>query len=260
MHKARMLGLPALFLLACVAHADTTIRIRSTTTFEGQEPSTHHKTYYRRGAMRRRESSEIVDIANCDTKTGFLIDLNAHEYRTYNVVRFWSPAQFDEYLRKDPGSAVRVEIKTLDTGERKTFFGQTAKHFITTIKRPADTDDAGGEETIDGWYVDHERPDHSCAPQYTRENFLFLVGTLLVTYPQVPQFTYVGPVPDGLAVKQTRTVRFAPTKGKPSGQTITGEETVEELSDAPLNPSLFQLPPGLRENPKLLSGHSITPQ
>lgn len=255
-----MLSFAALLLLVCVAHADTTIKIRSTTTFEGQESSTHHKTYFRRGAMRRKEDSNLVEIANCDTKTGFLIDLNAHEYRTYNVVRFWSPAQFDDYLRKNPGSAVHVEINTLDTGERKTFLGQTAKHFITTIKRMADSDSGGGEETIDGWYIDHERPDNRCAPKYTRENFLYLIGTVLVMYPQVPQFTHTGPVPDGLAVKQTRTVKFAPTKDKPSGQTITAEETIEELSDAPLSPSLFQLPSGLRENPELLRGHSITPR
>jgi hypothetical protein len=35
------------------------------------------------------------------------------------------------------------------------------------------------------------------------------------------------------------------------------EETVEELSDSPLSPSLFELPSNVRENPSLLGGGSI---
>lgn len=61
----------------------------------------------------------IADIANCETKTGFLIDLSAHEYRNYKVVKFASEAQLGEYLKKTGRTAVQVESKTVDTGERK---------------------------------------------------------------------------------------------------------------------------------------------
>lgn len=235
------------------------VKIQSSITDNGQQSSASHKTYYRRGALRRRETSSIVDIANCDIKSGFLIDPDAHEYTTYNVVRFWSPAQFDEYLRKNPSSAVHIESETVDTGERKTFFGYPAKHLVTTIKRAGNTHNSGGEEKIDGWYIEHERPDNHCAPAYTQSNFLYLLGTVLVTFPEVPEFRHVGPVADGLAVKRTRTVKFAPTKDRPSGRIVISQEAVEELSDAPLSPSLFALPSGLHENPQLLRGRSVSP-
>jgi hypothetical protein len=219
--------------------------------------------------MRRKESlsgkadnatASFVEIANCDTKTGFLIDLNAREYRTYNVVKFASTAQWDEYLKKNPSSAVQVESQTIDTGERKTVFGYPAKHLITTIKRRRDAHGGGGEETFDGWYLDHERPDNHCAPEYTRDNFLHLLGTLLVTYPEVPQFKHIGPLPVGLAVKQIRTVRFAATREGAADRMVTAEETLEDLSDAPLSPSLFELPSGVHENPLLLRGQTRSPR
>ena len=75
---------------------------------------------------------KIATIANCETKSGFLIDLNMREYRTYKVVKFLSDAELAEYLKQNPGNAVPVESHTVDTGEQKTFFGRPAKHLITT--------------------------------------------------------------------------------------------------------------------------------
>jgi hypothetical protein len=234
-----------------------------------QNPSVLRETYYRRGVMRKKESlsneahsatPSFVDVANCDTKTGFLFDVNTREYRTYNVVKFLSTAQLDEYLKKNPSSAVQVESRTTDTGERKAFFGYPAKHLITTIKRRGDAHGSGGEETIDGWYFDHERPDNHCAPEYTRHNLLYLLGTLLVTYPEVPQFKHIGPLPMGLVVKQIRTVKFAATKNGTVGQTVTAQETIEDLSDAALSPSMFELPSDAHENPQLPRARTGAPR
>jgi hypothetical protein len=210
--------------------------------------------------MRKKQSASFVAVANCDTKSGFLIDLNAREYRTYNVAKVLSTAQLDEYLKKNPSSAVQIESQTSDTGERKAFFGYPAKHLITTIKRRGDAHGGGGEDTIDGWYLDHERPDSNCAPAYTRDNLLYLLGTVLVRYPEVPQFKHVGPLPVGLAVKQIRTVRFAATKNGAAGRMVTAQVTIEDLSDAPLSPSLFELPSGAHENPQLLRGPAGAPR
>jgi len=123
-------------LIGCtvVCGADTTIKIRSLLTdtdarADGENPQVLRTVYYRRGAMRKKESlgdearASIVSIANCDTKTGFFIDLDAHEYRTYNVVKFGPTTWMQEYLKKAPEHAVPVESRTVDTGERKTFFG-----------------------------------------------------------------------------------------------------------------------------------------
>jgi hypothetical protein len=251
------------FLLTCFSppHSDMMMRVRSVMTTSSapgnvQNPSTHLNTYYRYGTMRRKDSAvggatpSFAEIADCKKRTGFFIDLKAHEYRTYKLVRFWPEAQLQEYVQKNSVKEVRVESRTVDTGERKEFFGHSAKHLITTIKRAADGSASGGEEIIDGWYIDHELPDNNCTPEFARREPMYVIGTGLVQYPELPQFQHSGPLPTGLAVVLIRTV-----KDSRMGQAITMEETIEDLSDSPISPSLFEVPSGFHENPQLLRSH-----
>jgi len=225
-------------------------------------PNVTREIQYRQGTMRRRDiisdttTASIADIANCETRVGFLIDLGAHEYRKYKLVRFASEAQRDEYLHKTGKTAVQVESKTVDTGERKVLFGHPARHLITTTKRAHASGGSGGEEIFDGWYIDHELPDRSCAPDFVRTEPYYVTGTALVDYPDVAQIHHTGPLPTGLAVKLKVISKHAATKHGTPGRTITVEKTVEELSDSPLSPSLFQLPNGLHENPELFQGRT----
>jgi hypothetical protein len=222
-----------------------------------QNPSVNHKIQYRQGIMRREDNGGIEDIANCETKTGFLIDLDTHEYRNYKVVKFSSESQQHEYLQKTGKTAVQVESKTVDTGERKVFFGHLAKHLIS-ITKLAGTNVGGAEEIVDGWYIDHELLDRRCAPDFVREEPYYVVGTALVDYPDVAQVHHVGPLPIGLAVRLKFTSKFAATINGAPGRIITIETTVEDLSDSPRSPSLFLLPAGLHENPQLFRDHQIT--
>ena len=252
-----------LFLLGCctAGRADTMLKTSTVITDSGDSPSVqtpvkHWDLHYRKGAMRRKDSLGdgltplILDITNCDAKTGFLIDASAHEYRPYKVVKFWPIAELDDYSKKNHLNVVPIQSKTVDTGERKMFFGHLAKHFITTTKRPSDEKNAGGEETTDGWYIEHETADRQCAPDFVRSEPYYVIGTGLVMFPQIAQFDHSGPVPTGLAVKVTHTERLTGTKGA-ADRIVILEETVEELSDAPLNPSLFDLPSGLHVNQHL---------
>ena len=227
-------------------------------------PNVSRKIQYRQGMMRREDSLDdgatafIIDIANCETRAGFLIDLNAHEYRNYKPIKFASEAQRDEYLQKTGKTAVQVESTTVDTGERKVFFGHPARHLITTTKRAGENGRSAGEEIVDGWYIDHEPPDRNCAPDFVRREPYYVIATALVDYPNVAQFHQTGPLPTGLAVRLKFTAKLAGTKDSSPCRTITIEKTVEELSDSPLSPSLFQLPSGLHENPQLFLGHTIS--
>jgi hypothetical protein len=254
-------------LLGCsiVCQADTTVKTRSVITDTGAAPNVQNPVeistvYYRRGAMRRKGSvgTSVSSIANCDTKTGFLIDLDAHEYRTYKVVKFAPMSQLQEYLEKNPQNRVKVESQTVDTGERKKFFGYPARHLITTTTRPRDKKNSGGEETIDGWYIDHEGLDNDCAPDYVHIEPFYVLGTGLVMYPEIPQFHHTGPIPGGLAVKLTHRTKSAGAKNGTSDRVVTLERTVEEISDSPINSSIFDLPSGLHENPQLLRGNSFS--
>lgn len=244
--------------------ADTMVKIRTVITDSQIDPnvantSTTYTIQYRHGIMRRRDSlsaegvPSFGEIANCETRTGFSIDWNAREYESYKVVKFASEAQRAEYLQKAGKTAFQVESKTVDTGERKMFFGHSAKHLITTTRRTA-PNNPNDEEIFDGWYVDHELPDRNCAPDFVRSEPYYVTGTALVDYPDLAEVNHTGPLPTGLPVKLTLTSKIAGKKGTP--RTITIEKTVEELSDSPLSPSLFELPKGFHENPQLWRGHS----
>jgi hypothetical protein len=250
-----------------VAYADTTIKTRTVITDSGapgnvQNPSEHRDVRYRKGTMRRKDSfgdgatTLFSQIANCDSRTGFLIDAMAREYRTYKVVRFLPSSELDGYRKKNPRDAIEIQSTTVETGERKTFFGFPARHFITTTRRIAQNGEQGGEETMDAWYIDHETPDNNCAPDYAHTDPFYAIGTALVVLPQVAHFNHTGPVPTGLAVQRTVTHKTSDSSST-TARIVRIEETVEELSDAPLSLSLFELPPGLRENPDLLGGRSV---
>src|SRR5258708_21557368 len=206
------------FFIVCLVvgccRADTTVKMRTVITdtaarSDVENPTTHRDVYYRRGAMRRKDSfgdqptPSVADIANCESRTGFIIDLSAHEYRIYKVMKFWSNAQLSEFLEKGLVKPVQIESHTIDTGERKAFFGYTAKHLITTIKRTPGKGDKGGEETIDGWYIDHEPADLHCAPEFVSTQAMYVLGTTLTKYPDIPHLYHSGPLPTGIAVPLT---------------------------------------------------------
>src|SRR5579871_3387317 len=181
-----------ILLLGCcsLGHADTVIKTHSVLTDTGAPPnlqsrSEHREVRYQRGAMRRSDTMGdgttvvLSTIVNCDARGGFLIDFNAKEYQNYKVVKFASIKDLDSYREKNVRDVVQIESKTVDTGERKTFFGRSAKHLITTTVRSADEKSAGGEETIDGWHIEHEASDEKCAPDFVRTEPFYVIGTAL---------------------------------------------------------------------------------
>jgi len=254
---------------AALCHADTKITVRMVYKDSSKEgsPNAVRTVYYRSGAMRRKEvanSPLLPSIANCATGTGFFIDMSSGQYRSYKVAKFRTAEDIREYLKTSPDNPyhivfVQVESKTVDTGERKTFFGFEAKHLITTTKRAAASGGTGGEEIIDGWYIDHDRADNNCAPESVRAEPFFVVPTLLLDPgTEYPEYHHTGPLPVGLAVKEIRTEHLAARNGE-AARTLTMEETVEELSDSPLTPAMFDLPAGLKENPQLFRNGGRVP-
>jgi hypothetical protein len=205
--------------------------------------------------MRRKDSLgntagiSLSDIANCATRTGFLIDPNAHEYETYKVVKFNPISALDDYIKKNPQYAVDIESNTIDTEERKMFFSHLAKHFVTTTTRSGDKQGKEGKEIIDAWYIDHDSADNRCAPDFVHTEPYYAFGTTLVLYPQIARFHHTGPIPTGLRVKLNAIQQLPGEKGKT--RKIALQETVEELIDKDLSSSLFELPSGFHENPHL---------
>jgi len=261
----RLCVLCALLASPALCQADMKITIRTVyteTPAHAQVAEPLVSIYYRGGGMRRKDHASgdvmpsLASLANCATKTGFLIDMGSREYRSYNVPKSPTAADLHEYVQKNPDNPyhiafVQVESRTVDTGERKTFFGLEARHFITTTTRAPAESGAGGEDIIDGWYIDHDQADYNCAPESVRAEPNYVVPTLLAEPTEFPEFHHTGPLPMGLAVKETRTVHFNAVEGGKAARTLIFEKTVEELSDSPLKPSTFELPAGLKENPQL---------
>jgi hypothetical protein len=154
--------------------------------------------------MRRKDSfgdgttPSLEEIANCETKTGFLIDLEARQYRNYKTLKFATEAQLRAYAQADPRNAVLLESRTIDKGESKEFFGYSAKHLLTTTRRAPKDSNQGGEEIIDGWYIDHEPADHNCAPGFVRSEPFYVLATVLLCTPTSHSSSMLGRCRTGL--------------------------------------------------------------
>ncbi len=262
----RLCILCVLFAASALCHADMKITIRTVSTetpARAQVANPLVSIYYRSGSMRRKDHASddltppvLSSLANCAAKTGFLVDMNSHEYRSYSLPKSPTAADLHEYLQNNPSNPyhialVQVESRTVDTGERKSLLGFEAKHFITTTTRAADDSNAGGEDITDGWYIDHDQPDYNCTPDSVSTEPNYVIPTLLAEPKEFAEFHHTGPLPMGLAVKEKHTVHFNAIKGEKAARSVEIEKTVEELSDSALKISTFELPSGLKENPEL---------
>ena len=145
-------------------------------------------------------------------------------------------------MKGHPERAVPIEAQTSDTGERSTFFGLPAHHLVTEFRRPSN----GEREVWDGWYID--RPAFEIRGMPCPQHWLVI---------SFPTFTMWDRCLLDLPLNLlTAYFRPAAVNGsqKQHVSIIRSELTVEEYSDRPLDPSLFRLPFGYRENPNILRG------
>jgi hypothetical protein len=243
---------------AVLAQTDSTIRTRNTITVNPSRPDEERPTiirsvYYLHSTMRRIDTVEnsgkvtFTKVNNCATRSGLIADQRTKEYRILNLPRLWSEEQMRDYVDKHPADAVRIDSRTVGTGEKKVLLGLPARHFITTIERTM-KNGISGSETVDAWYVEHERIECPNSNPLQGE----LTGAILVTYPEVPDAHHDGPVPMGLPVEVTHTAVWRGGKYGADGKTMKSERIVESISDSPIDPKTFDVPAGFRENPDLL--------
>jgi hypothetical protein len=257
---SRFLIIPLFFILVrpVFSQTDSTVRIRHIMTLTPARPNVEDPTiirtvYYLHSSMRRIDNVDangnisFTKINNCETRAGLIVDRSSREYRAIKLPRLWTEQQFSEYVDKHPSDAVRIESRTVDTGEKKVMFGLTARHFITNVERPT-RNGIRGSETIDGWYVEHEQLGCQNGLAFPREES----GAILVTYPELPDPRHVGPVPMGLALELTDTIKWTGGRYGESGTTMKSQRVVESIIDAPVDAKTFDGPAGFRENPDLL--------
>ena len=209
---------------------------------------------------RKQPAPHTAVITHCDTGMVYQLDLDGQEYREFKLTRFPSEDEFaKQRAREQKDDEKSAQGSTVDTGETKDFHGHLAKHLITTIK--GKNRELSYGEVVDGWYLDLPRP--GCAPEYFRRaptsmetsiGVLFVGSTL--PSPGTPleprsvrsAFIYTAFLPGGLAAQQTSTQhQTIKIRGQKSDNAVLAERKIVEFSEAPLDPALFEVPPGFKK-------------
>ena len=241
MNRICTVSLSALALLSTAA-ADNKIKTRTTVAGHASE-----STAYVKGARERNETSmgmagmSLVNLTQCDkkriitinpqAKTCMIVPLNDGQAAAEAAPTAAPPGK----TRK--GGLVTFSSAATDTGERQKLFGLTARRIKTTMTAesgPGACTPANMRMETDGWYAD-------ISPEFTCRT----AAPAQAQMPQRPecqdQFRYKrsGTAKPGYPLKQTTTM----TSG---GQTFTINTEVVELTAAPLDASLFEMPAGCR--------------
>jgi hypothetical protein len=206
-------------------------------------------TLYLKGARERTEivtekpvrvdAMKFVAIRQCDKKRVF--DLNERD-KIYaaSEIEDWSERLKKAHpasLTQASGPEVTETIDSVDTGERRQFERYTARHVKVKIRfepSPGASTPASVEET-DGWYID--LPGFGCQEQAS-SGFARL-SIFSANRQDRFQIKWLGKAPRGYPIEETSVITEA---GK---RTISKVELLE-ISEAPLNPSIFELPAGYR--------------
>ncbi len=245
----RLIGLSLAGVAAALPAARAGLKIVTRET--GPGPNTVETTRYvqldRSRVEARVGGHQTIVLTRCDLQRTLVLDV---AYRTYSsaplnpypnaLVRL--AASFASRRRpRQPSPTLLVETTTVDTGERKTAFGHTARRVIITRRDiPLPERNAAAAETrTDGWYIDLEtRP--SCE---RNEGRTVLVG--VVTSGSDPHRRAQRPV---VTFKDIG----APERGFPIDVTTTWQSgsddrrVVTELSHVDLDPALFEIPHGFK--------------
>jgi hypothetical protein len=199
---------------------------------------------------------EIAGITRCDLGQMFELNLEAREYTSapYPPKPYTDEQMAAKKLTLPDFSSsaprtIRIETTTVDTGERKDFFGHAARHVIRTGKTiPLEGSHSEPQETIvDGWYID-VHPEISCERRIPNgklgHGYSFLQSGN--QRPETPEFVDIGAPETGFAVQlvMTHTGSYRLADGTRKQFETTNEMLVTEFREGTLDPKLFEIPEG----------------
>jgi hypothetical protein len=231
-------GLLTLGLMATLRpalHADWKI---TTVVRSGHDQSV--QTEYFKGALRRID--QLDDIQGRHSESIVVLDFDRLRQKVWNtnlqdyvVVRMRRSA-----TPRPIGPELVIERVTVDTGERKSFFGRIARYLITEEARfngGSNGSTTDSKTKVDGWYIDSE-----WLPQEKRGT----VVHVLSGGNERPRLrvNQTGPAPSGLAVWERQVSDYV----LPNGSREENERTIEvkELIEATLPNELFIPPSGFK--------------
>jgi hypothetical protein len=186
----------------------------------------------------------------------FVLDLQAHEYLTYETDARGMVAGSRTRPAALSGGTLRIDIDYVDTGERKEFFGHTARHIITKEKRVASPGACSRDSysETDGWYIDS-----AVMPEWRqpKKNAFGVVVASVVSFGTDGK---CADKMDKIEVHRTGTEPGFPVKlntmlkseaprrdGSPRALESNWGSEVVELKEGPLDPALFEIPGDYRK-------------
>jgi hypothetical protein len=155
-----------------------------------------------------------------------------NDLRQYEIVE-WPPA----IQPKASGQTIVIERQTTDTGERKQFFGRTARHLVSRVTRSDSP-----ETVIDGWYIDAPGLPKHKAGSGGAISVLTIARAGENPGPPKIETKQIGPTPEGLAVWLKTSTRAALPGG--TGHDFESVSEVTELFEGNLPDDLFKPPDG----------------
>jgi hypothetical protein len=182
-------------------------------------------TEYFKGSLMRTDSSPVYTSV-LDFEHRRQVNWR-NDLRQYEIIE-WPP----EVPPSPSGPTITIERHTTDTGERKQFFGRTARHLVSRVTRSD-----GPETVIDGWYID--------AHKAGAGGSIAILTMSVAGQPPAPpriEMTQTGLAPEGLAVWQKTTSIISLPGGSPHKYESVSE--VIELFDGVLPDRVFQPPDG----------------
>lgn len=248
----------AVGMASSIAQPADTVRIvtvRGTPATSGFE-----QTDYIRPDRRRQEhpgfgGEPLATIARCDLDSYSWLDLTARTYVTSRLSARTSG-------RLPPPAGVKrpllhVEITTVDTRERRTIFGYTARRMITTQKETsADSKPSVPTEVLrkDGWYIDLNTR-ISCGEDAfigeSNDDDVAMSGHALIGNIFEPVFRYIGKRETGYPLEEHRTYRHLVTDADGASREVVSSWSIRvtSLSHDPFDPTRFEIPREFRMRP-----------
>ena len=213
--------------------------------------SSEARTLYLKGSRQRTETTtekplrgdEINSVAiwQCDEKRFFFLNRRDKIYNSSVIEDRSEPLKNARPVTvpQMSGAEVTVTIDSVDTGERRQFGHYTARHVrIKTAFEPGPgASMPASVEEIDGWYID--RPGFGCEQQPS-SGFAFVLGSIGGSRRDRLKVNWIGKAPRGYPIEETS------VKTSSTDTTVSKIELLE-ISEVPLSPSLFELPPGYRQ-------------
>jgi hypothetical protein len=236
-----------------VARGNTSSR---TTYFAGDRLRMEYRNSL--GGRRRGDVNfgpRMARIVRCDLGESYELNLDAGEYSVTPyppkplTAEEMKARGLDLGARQAAAPTIRVEIKTVDTGERKEMFGRVARHVVTTsTSTPLEGSQFEPSESVtNGWYIDFEQR-LSCDAKPVKGQHGYMGGWVSMGVGrqpmEKPEFVRIGEAEMGFPLLSTMSSKRPSTLA--DGTVSEFETRVTEFSEGALDPGLFEIPAGFR--------------